>query len=562
MNLSPFHYLTLMKERIGNQNFRFLIRFIVALVLIITIETVMFHIIMLREGQDHSLFSGLYWTLVTMSTLGYGDINFTTDLGRFFSLLVLLSGMIFLLILLPFSIIEFIYEPLRKAESNARVPRSLSQEYREHVVLTDYDEVTHNLIIRLKQYHYDYVIIIQDLELALRLHDQGLNVMLGAVDDPGTYESARVDQAALVAATAGDTLNTSIAFTVRDITETVPIIATSNTTASVDILELAGATHVLQLGEMMGQFLGRLATGGDAMSHVIGQFEDLLFAEANIVGTPLVGKTLRESRLREMTGVTVVGIWWRGQFETVDADTKLADHMVLVIMGTQDQIDLYDELFAIYHHTEAPVVVIGGGRVGRAAGRALEERGLDYRIIEQRQDRVRISDKYVSGNAAEFSTLKEAGIMDSPAVIITSHEDDTNIYLTLYCRKLCPDIQIISRAKLERNVESLHRAGADFVMSYASMGGNAIFNLLKRTDVLLISEGLSLFRIKLPVKLAAMTIAETSIQEDSGCYITAVFANNVMHINPEPSMRLPAESEIILIGSVESEQRFLELYES
>jgi len=152
--------------------------------------------------------------------------------------------------------------------------------------------------------------------------------------------------------------------------------------------------------------------------------------------------------------------------------------------------------------------------------------------------------------------------MDSPAVIITSHEDDTNIYLTLYCRKLCPDIQIISRSKLERNVESLHRAGADFVMSYASMGGNAIFNLLKRTDVLLISEGLSLFRIKLPVKLAAMTIAETSIQEDSGCYITAVFANNVMHINPEPSMRLPAESEIILIGSVESEQRFLELYES
>ena len=187
MNLSPFHYLKLMKERIGYQNFRFLIRFIVALVLIITIETVMFHIIMLREGQDHSLFSGLYWTLVTMSTLGYGDINFTTDLGRFFSLLVLLSGMIFLLILLPFSIIEFIYEPLRKAESNARVPRSLSQEYREHVVLTDYDEVTHNLIIRLKQYHYDYVIIIQDLELAPPAHTH--THILGQPSEVGSLTS-------------------------------------------------------------------------------------------------------------------------------------------------------------------------------------------------------------------------------------------------------------------------------------------------------------------------------------------------------------------------------------
>ena len=51
--------------------------------------------------------------------------------------------------------------------------------------------------------------------------------------------------------------------------------------------------------------------------------------------------------------------------------------------------------------------------------------------------------------------------------------DDTNIYLTIYCRKLHPDIQIISRANRERNVSTLHRAGADFVASYASMGDHA-----------------------------------------------------------------------------------------
>ena len=41
--------------------------------------------------------------------------------------------------------------------------------------------------------------------------------------------------------------------------------------------------------------------------------------------------------------------------------------------------------------------------------------------------------------------------MESPAVVITTHDDDVNVYLTLYCRRLRGDIQIISRATLERN---------------------------------------------------------------------------------------------------------------
>ncbi len=68
------------------------------------------------------------------------------------------------------------------------------------------------------------------------------------------------------------------------------------------------------------------------------------------------------------------------------------------------------------------------------------------------------------------------------------------MYLTLYVRKLQPDIQIISRATLEHNVTTLHRAGADFVMSYASMGANAVYNILEQGDVVMVAEGLDVFR--------------------------------------------------------------------
>ena len=44
---------------------------------------------------------------------------------------------------------------------------------------------------------------------------------------------------------------------------------------------------------------------------------------------------------------------------------------------------------------------------------------------------------------------------------VTTNDDATNIYLTIYCRRLRPNMQIISRSTMERNVTTLHRAGAD-----------------------------------------------------------------------------------------------------
>ena len=125
----------------------------------------------------------------------------------------------------------------------------------------------------------------------------------------------RVHKAALVVANIDDMMNTNIAFTVREISEDVPIAANADLDDSVDILQLSGSTYVLQFMKLLGQSLSRRVLRTSTRSNVIGNIDSLLIAEAPAMRTPLVGKSLQQSKLRETTGITVVGLWERGRFE-------------------------------------------------------------------------------------------------------------------------------------------------------------------------------------------------------------------------------------------------------
>lgn len=563
MKSLPTQLYYFLRQRPSRLSILNLFRFLLLLGALITVYSIVFHYIMDYEGQSHSWVTGFYWTLTVMSTLGFGDITFQSDLGRIFSSVVLLSGVFFLLILLPFTFIEFFYAPWMRMQNEKRAPSSLPPGTKGHVILTAFDTVTSNLIKKLDQYNYGYVLLVSDLSEALRLHDLGYRVVRGDLDSPETYRRIGADRARLVATTANDMLNTNVAYTVREISETVPILSTANYRASVDILELAGSNYVLQLGEMLGQALARRVSGGDTLAHVIGQFEELLFAEAPVGQTPLAGKTVRQSQLREQAGVTILGVWERGKFENARPDTLLSPGTVLVLVGREADIARYNQLY--YHNAanKEPVVIIGGGRVGRAAGRALLGRGLEYRIVERAPERIRADNKerYVLGDAAELSVLEKAGVMETGSIIISTHDDDTNIYLTIYCRRLRPNVRIVSRATLERNVATLHRAGADFVMSYSSMGANAILTLLDRSDVLMVAEGLDIFRVPTPKDLAGQTLAEANIRQKTDCTVVAWQNGAGMFLNPDPHTPIPGEAELILIGTVAAERRFLQLYE-
>lgn len=543
------------------RNLTALFKLLLLLVLLVVLYSIIFQILMAYENQEHSWVSAVYWCFVVMSTLGFGDISFHSDIGRAFSVLVLLSGTFFMLILLPFFFIQFFFVPWVESQATKRAPRKVSSDMKEHVILTGLGEIERALIRRFDKCKVTYVLIVSKISEALLLHDEGYPVIVGDLDDVETYRNAQVQNAALVVATHADTINTNISFTVREVSPSVPVVSTATLPASVDILRLAGSNRVLQLGEMLGKSFSRRIIGRNGVSHLIGEFGGLHVAEALVLHPELIGKPLKDIKLRDVANVTIVGTWDRGRFELAGPDTVLHKSSVVILAGSRQQLSTFDAYFGMNEeNTEPYILIIGGGKVGRAVAHELEEKKIDYTIIDKDVSRIRKEEKYTFGDAAEIDILKEAGIAKASTILVTTHDDDMNVYLTLYCKRLRPEVQLISRSNVERNISTLHRAGADFVLSYAAVGANALFNLLHRMDTVLLAEGLSAFRVSVPIGLVNKTLRASALRETTGCSVIAVSRNGSHEINPDPDRKLEEGDEIIVMGDGEAESRFMEQF--
>jgi Trk K+ transport system NAD-binding subunit len=552
-----------LRERGVKRNVDAFFRFLLVILIIMVLYSLLFQAVMRYEGRNFSCVTGFYWTMTVMSTLGFGDVTFQSDLGKIYSLVVLLSGVFCLLVMLPFAFIQLLYIPWQEAQEKMRAPRSVPDSVKGHIILAGLGPVTVDLAEGLTRYGFYCVLLAGDAQTTLNLLDQGYHAVMGHHDDGDVYHRLRIEQAALLAAMDTDIHNTGVVFSAHEASPDTLIIARAEKEESVDILRLAGCSRVFLFRQMLGRALARRVASDKAHAGLITRFGPLVVAEAPVMRTSLVGKTIQESLLRSQLGINVVGLWEKGAFSLPAPDTPLTEKTVLVMAGTEPQMDAFNQLMGTEPQTPpGAVIVLGGGRVGVAAAEYLRARGMDVVIVDkQEHGGVPSGLRRVHGDAADLSVLENAGIRTAPAVLITTHDDDANIYLTIYCRRLRPDIQILSRATLDRNVSTLHSAGADFVLSLVSMITSTIVNLLSPGKVFLLNEGLSIFRARISGSLAGKSLLNSNIRRDTHCNVVALRdLEGNLRVNPDPAYPFQEGEELYLIGDSLSETSFYDLH--
>lgn len=558
----PFSIL--FRERSTRRNFNYFFRFIIALTLVTLIFSLLFHYIMEYEGRSYSWMTGLYWTLTVMSTLGFGDITFSSDLGKAFSIIVLLTGIVSLLIVFPSIFIQFVYTPWLEAQKKREIKHSLPASVHGHILIIGISPVTRNLSQMLSRYGFHSFLLCSSAPQAMELMDQGLDAVVGDYDDVEVYRNLRANMARMVIALDTDVRNTNVAFTLREFAQQVPMVASAEKNDSLDILRMAGCTQVFQFQKSLGRALTRRVMTGKLRVSQLAAFGPLIIAEASVRQTTLEGVTLRQSHLRSDLGINVVGLWNDGKFSLPDPDCLLTERTVLVMAGTRAQMDAFVRTVPRSRKTDAsgPVLVLGGGRVGAESARALKETGLDVVVV----DKIDVSHqlpgiKVQTGDATDPAVLEKAGVSTAPSIIITMHDDDINIYLAMYCRRIRPDVQIISRTNLDRNVRVLHTAGANVVLSLASLVANHIINLLEPGRVFMLNEGLNIFRVPAGSKLSGKTLISSGIREHTRCSVVAVqSAGGEMLVNPDPNREFKDNDEVFLIGDANAESAYYQAY--
>jgi Trk K+ transport system NAD-binding subunit len=478
---------------------------------------------------------------------------------------VLLSGVVLLLVMLPFMFISLFYAPWLEARVRLRAPREVPEGTSGHVILTEYDAVAIGLIERLRAENILYYVIEPDPVAAARMIGEGILVIAGDNDSSTTYQRTNANGARMLLANCEDTTNTNITITAREIAPNLPIVAIVEEEDSVDVLQLSGATTVLPLKQQLGEYLANRAdTGSDA--HVIGAYRGLQIAELPARDTIFAGQTVRDTGLREKTGLSVVGLWDRGKLRPAFPESVIQSNGVIVLVGTSSQIAALNALMPADPQPAPPVLIIGAGKVGVAAAQALKRKGVEVHAIDRNEVALQPMREagvvLFPGDAADRRLLDRAGIHRVSSVLLTTNNDAMNIYLAVYCRRLNPSLRIVSRITHERNIEAIHRAGADFVLSYTTLGVESVLSLLRGYEFVVLGEGVELFSIAVPPSLSGRRLADSGIGSGTGMSVVALDRAGVLLTRLTGETPLETGAVLLVLGSLEQRRKFAELFEN
>ena len=169
-----------------------------------------------------------------------------------------------------------------------------------------------------------------------------------------------------------------------------------------------------------------------------------------------------------------------------------------------------------------------------------------------------VCERVTHGDATDEAVLRAAGVEEAPSVLLTTSNDPMNIYLASICRRLNGDLRIVGRITHERNIDAIQRAGADLVLSYATLGVESLWALVAGRPTVVLGEGVELQRLPVPDRLAGKTLAEAEIGARTGLNVIALKEQGQDVRAAKPSLTLTAGAELVVIGSEEQLQALLE----
>ncbi|WP_135853799.1 NAD-binding protein [Halorussus salinus] len=207
-----------------------------------------------------------YYTLVTSSTVGYGDLTPATQTGRLFGMTVVVFGTASFAVALA-SLLGPAIEA-RLASALGRMTEAQLELLEDHVVVLGYGDLTEPILNELDG-QAEFVVVTPDPQRVGELSDRDYKVLKADPSDEEPLQRVAIGEArAVVAATNNDAEDALAVLTARQLNPDVRIVAAATDRENVDKLRRAGADSVISPATIGGHLLVRSALGSDGMETV------------------------------------------------------------------------------------------------------------------------------------------------------------------------------------------------------------------------------------------------------------------------------------------------------
>lgn len=224
------------------------------------------------------------------------------------------------------------------------------------------------------------------------------------------------------------------------------------------------------------------------------------------------------------------------------------------------------------------VIIVGYGRNGEQAAVELAEHGVDFVIIDRRDNviaRIREDREllYIKGDATHEEVLEQAGIYEARALIATTPNDADNVFVVLTARSMNPGLTVISRASEMGSQMKLKRAGATNVIMPERIGGQRMAKLVHQPDVVEFLEYILLQKTQdvsleeiscrtLAQQFVGKSIHDLKVREMSGANIIGMKTGGARYIfNPDPKMIVSRNDQLFVLGSPGQIKKMKEMLE-
>lgn len=298
----------------------------------------------------HSMVDAFYMTVITIATVGFGEVKPLDEEGKIFtSVLILLSVFIFAYAVTSVSaylvsVNSVLAYKLRKMEKKIN-------SLENHVIICGYGRNGRQAAERLKSFDRDFVVIEQNENALRELAENGFLVVAGNATEDDSLLKAGIKKAGhLITTLPSDTDNVFISLTSRQMNHHIHIISRASDESSIKKLRIAGTNNIIMPDKIGGDHMASLIVAPDLIEFLdnlsVSTRGSMHIQELYLNNLPEI-KYLKDLNVHEMTGCSVIGYKNPSGDYIINPEHNqpVSSDGRIIVLGNNEQIRKFNAVF-------------------------------------------------------------------------------------------------------------------------------------------------------------------------------------------------------------------------